>query len=445
VVDMSIQPPSLTSGPWSPRVRAIVAVATAAVVLVAILRLSEVLPIVIVAVILAYVFTPLVNFIDRYVLVFGPFAGKSNRNIATLLAYVLIILGVVVVIIVLVPVIIEQFEDLGRLLPSLLRDVERTLEDALSQPVMFNGQPIIIDGRELIPLERLRELTGAQRITDVIQIQDIDLVNTTQSFFSSLTGPAFSFVGGVATVAINVVLLLSMMFFLMRDGVMFVERGVRLAPKPYQGDMRRIFFELGRVWNAYLRGQLTLALLMSVLSFTAATLVGLPNPAIIGVISGVFEFVPSVGSGLAIFPAALLALTSSSSTVAGLEGVPFAVVAIIIWAALQNLEAIILVPRVMGGSLNLHPLAIILGLIFGAAIAGLLGVILAAPTVATLRVFGQYIYGKLMDTEPFPAPRPRTNRLPRAMVTLRRTINQLRQQSDSVRARLEAIRRGNHV
>ncbi len=99
----------------------------------------------------------------------------------------------------------------------------------------------------------------------------------------------------------------------------------------------------------------------------------------------------------------------------------------------------------MGGSLNLHPLAIILGLIFGAAIAGLLGVILAAPTVATLRVFGQYIYGKLMDTEPFPAPRPRTNRLPRAMVTLRRTINQLRQQSDSVRARLEAIRRGNHV
>ncbi len=442
---MNIQPPRLTSEPWSARTRTIVALAAAAVIALIVFRLSEVLPIVIVAVILAYVFTPLVNLIDKRVLVFGPFAGKGNRNIATLLAYIVIILGVVIVLLVMVPVILEQFEDLGRLLPSLLRDLERTLESALSQPVMFNGQPILIDGRELIPLERLRELTGAQRITDVIQFQDIDLVNTTQSFLSSLTGPAFSFVGGVATVAINVVLLLSMMFFIMRDGGAFIERGVRLTPKPYQGDMRRIFFELGRVWDAYLRGQLTLALLMGVLSFTAATLVGLPNPAIIGVISGVFEFVPSVGSGLAIFPAALLALTSTSSTVAGLEGAGFAVVTIIIWAALQNLEAIILVPRVMGGSLNLHPLAIILGLIFGAALAGLLGVILAAPTVATLRVFGQYIYGKLMDTEPFPAPRPRTNRLPRTLVTIRRMLTQLRQQSDSVRARLEAIRRGNHV
>jgi predicted PurR-regulated permease PerM len=422
-----------------------VACAVVAFILLVTLRLSEVLPIVVVAVILAYVFTPIVNLIDRYVLVFGPFAGKGNRNLATLLAYVVIILGVVVVLLVLVPVILEQFEDLGRLLPSLLRDLERALEAALSQPVMFNGQPILIDGRELIPLERLRELTGAQRLTDVIQFQDIDLVNTTQSFFSSLTGPAFSFVGGVATAAINVVLLLSMMFFLMRDGSAFVDRGVRLTPQPYQGDMRRIFYELGRVWNAYLRGQLTLALLMGVLSFVAATLVGLPNPAIIGVISGVFEFVPSVGSGLAIFPAALLALTSTSSTMPGLEGGAFALVAIIIWAALQNLEAIILVPRVMGGSLNLHPLAIILGLIFGAALAGLLGVILAAPTVATLRVFGQYIYGKLMDTEPFPAPRHRSNRLPRTMVTIRRAINQLRQQSESVRARLDAIRRGNHV
>lgn len=442
---MSLQPPPLTSEPWSPRTRTLVAMAVGIALLLVILRLSEVLPIVIVGVILAYVFTPIVNLIDKHVLVFGPFAGKTNRNIATLLAYVVIAMGVVVVLLVLVPVIIEQFEDLGRALPGLLRDLERTLEAALSQPLTFNGQPILIDGRELIPLERLRELTGAQRLTDVIQFQDIDLVNTTQSFLSSLTGPAFSFVGNVATVAINVVLLLSMMFFLMRDGGTFIEHGVRLTPKPYQGDMRRIFFELGRVWNAYLRGQLTLALLMGFLSFTAATLVGLPNPVIIGVISGMFEFVPSVGSGLAIFPAALLALTSTSATVPGLEGAGFAVVAVIIWAGLQNLEAIFLVPRVMGGSLNLHPLAIILGLIFGAALAGLLGVILAAPTVATLRVFGQYIYGKLMDTEPFPAPRPSSNRLPRALVMLRKAVDQLRQQSGTMRERLEAIRRGNNV
>src|SRR5262249_38082420 len=114
------------------------------------------------------------------------------------------------------------------------------------------------------------------------------------------------------------------------------------------------------------------------------------------------EFVPSIGSGLAIFPAALLALTSQSSTIPYLGGAPFAVVVIIAWAVLQNIEAIILVPRIMGGSLNLHPFVVIVSIIIGASLAGVLGIVLAAPAVASLRIFGQYIYGKLMDKDPFP-------------------------------------------
>jgi predicted PurR-regulated permease PerM len=133
----------------------------------------------------------------------------------------------------------------------------------------------------------------------------------------------------------------------------------------------------------------------------------MPNPLILGLISGLLEFIPSIGSGLAIFPAALLALTGHSSTLPFLEGAPFAIVVIIVWAALQNIEAIILVPRIMGGSLNLHPLAVIVGILAGASLAGVLGIILAAPMVASLRVFGQYIYGKLMDRDPFPLRQPR--------------------------------------
>lgn len=164
-----------------------------------------------------------------------------------------------------------------------------------------------------------------------------------------------------------------------------------------------MLYELGQVWNAYLRGQLTLALFMGVVVFTIATLIGMPNPLILGMISLLLEFIPSIGSGLAIFPAAILALTAQSSTFPGLQGLPFALTVVIIWALLQNIEAYILVPRIMGGSLNLHPIAVILGIIAGSSLAGVLGIILAAPTVASLRIFGQYIYGKLMDRDPFPA------------------------------------------
>jgi predicted PurR-regulated permease PerM len=161
---------------------------------------------------------------------------------------------------------------------------------------------------------------------------------------------------------------------------------------------------------------------MGLVSFIIASLLGGPNPLILGVLSGLLEFIPSIGSGLAIFPAALMALTSESATIPFLEGAPFAIVAVIAWATLQNVEAIILVPRVMGGSLNLHPFVVIVAIIAGASLAGVLGIILAAPMVASLRVFGQYIYGKLMDRDPFPPVKIRQHKPLSREVVIRRLL-----------------------
>jgi hypothetical protein len=77
-------------------------------------------------------------------------------------------------------------------------------------------------------------------------------------------------------------------------------------------------------------------------------------------------------------------------------------VVIVVWTALQNIEAVFLVPRIMGDSLHLHPLVVVIAVMGGAALAGALGVILAAPFVASGRVIAQYIYGKIMNTDPFP-------------------------------------------
>ncbi|MEO8607780.1 MAG: AI-2E family transporter [Chloroflexota bacterium] len=404
---MNRNPPPLTSPAWTGRTKRLVLAGVVIAIALLLLRLSEVLPIIGVGVILAYLLTPLVNFFEKKVLIYGPLAGKAHRNLAVILTYILIITVFVIVILVVVPLLIAQFEEFGRRIPQLLGQVEQNLEQTLSQPLTFNGEPVLIGGLPFIPLERLREVTGVQHISDIVQLQDLNLFGATQSFIGSLTGPAFDFVGGALTAIINIVFLLSMMFFLMRDGSIFADKVVDFMPPIYRGDVRRLLYELGQVWNAYLRGQLTLAMLMGTIVFCVASILGVPNPLILGMISGLLEFIPSIGSGLAIFPAALLALTGHSATLPFLEGAPFAIVVIVIWAALQNIEAIILVPRIMGGSLNLHPLAVIVGILAGASLAGVLGIILAAPMVATLRVFGQYIYGKLMDREPFPLRQPR--------------------------------------
>ncbi len=400
---MTVLPPSMSSPPWTGRTKRIIALIAAAGVLLTVFRLSELVPIVSVAVIFSYLLTPLVNFFEKRVLSLGPLKRRPHRGFAVGLTYLVIVTIVIIVILVVVPVLVAQLEEFGRRIPALLRDVEQSLEHTLNDPLTFNGDPILLNGEPFVPLQRLQAATGVKHITDMINLSDFDPVRTTQSFVQSFTGPAFDVVGGALSAIINLIFLLSVMFFLMRDGAIFADKGVQLLPTSYQGDARRLLYELGQVWNAYLRGQLTLALFMGIVVFCIATIIGMPNPLILGMISMILEFIPSIGSGLAIFPAALLALMSQSTTFPAMQGLPFAVTVIIIWALLQNIEAYILVPRIMGGSLNLHPIAVILGIIAGASLAGVLGIILAAPTVASLRIFGQYIYGKLMDRDPFPA------------------------------------------
>jgi predicted PurR-regulated permease PerM len=118
-------------------------------------------------------------------------------------------------------------------------------------------------------------------------------------------------------------------------------------------------------------------------------------------LAGLLEFIPNIGPLIALIPAAFLALVSQSSTLPFLEGPLFALVVIIVWTGLQNLESIFLVPRIMGESLDLHPFAVIVAVLGGAALAGALGVILAAPLLASGRVITRYIYGKLTGRAPF--------------------------------------------
>jgi hypothetical protein len=75
----------------------------------------------------------------------------------------------------------------------------------------------------------------------------------------------------------------------------------------------------------------------------------------------------------------------------------------LVYTGIQQLEAIFLVPRILGGSLDLHPFVVLVAIVFGASLVGVLGVILAAPTVATLRLWGRYLRGKLLDEELLPA------------------------------------------
>lgn len=405
-----MMPPNITSPTWSSRTRRAVLLGSVVLLLIALFVLRDMLPLVVVSAVLAYLFNPVVSFIEFRLSFVHFFSERARRGVAVLLTFVLVIVLFTVLLLVVLPAVMAQLEEFGRSLPRIMRSVEGELERVLSEPIIISDEPLLMGGEPFIPLERLREATGAESLTQLLQLDNLDVVGIAERFMGSLgqiSGPAFSFLGGAVTTIVNVSFLLVLTFYLMRDGRRFTQKLVDVSPPTYRGDTRRLLYELGRVWNAYLRGQLILCLAVGMAVYLAALVLGLPNAPILGLLAGFLEFVPNVGPFLALIPAAFLALVSQSATLPFLEGLPFMLVVIVVWVAIQNLESIFLVPRVMGTNLNLHPFVVILGLLGGASVAGPLGVILAAPFIASARVLGQYIYGKMNDLDPFPNARPR--------------------------------------
>jgi predicted PurR-regulated permease PerM len=405
---------------WSPRTKRTVALLLLLALLILAYFVSEILPIVVISALLAFILNPIATLVAGTVL--SPFPKKSRRSFAIILTFVLVLLALIAVLLLILPVLGQQVQEFLSSLPRLLRSFEQDIERVLSQPITFGGEPILISGEPFVPLERLAEVIGTNDLTQAIQLGALDLEAALQTAINSapiLGGSAFSFLGGAFNTLINLVFLIMMTFYLLKDGGLFIRSAIDIVPDEQRSDARRLVGDLGYVWNAYLRGQLILCLVIGFAVYAAATLLGLPNAPILGLIAGLLEFIPNIGPFIALIPAAFLALVSDSSTLPFLSGVPFMLVVIVVWTLIQNVEAVFLVPRIMGDSLDLHPYVVIVGVIGGAALAGPLGVILAAPMIASGRVVLTYVYGKLTGRPPFverePSP-PSPGPLTRAMM-----------------------------
>jgi predicted PurR-regulated permease PerM len=139
------------------------------------------------------------------------------------------------------------------------------------------------------------------------------------------------------------------------------------------------------VWQSFFRGQLTLSLVIGGVTLVVGLAIGLPSALALAIIAGVMEAVPTLGPILAAIPAVILALTQGSS-VLPVDNVTFAIITLAAYILIQQAENMLIVPRIMGNALELHPMVVLVGVVIGASFAGILGIFLAAPTLATLKV-----------------------------------------------------------
>lgn len=391
---MSIDLPPVTSPPWSVTAKRLIALTVLTLLFLFARQVDAVAwYAIIVAVVLAYLLSPVVTFFERRLKLIPN--RETRRSLSVLLTWLMVLSLFGLMIWLVVPATVKQARQFADDLPRLLEDTEKDLKSVL-------GRPITIGNFTLVPWDELESLFSRKD-----NEQEGDVSGTLQSAVVSLADPALGVVGSAVSFLVTTVFVLIMLFYLMRDGPMFVTGLIGAVPESYQGDARRLLHELGLVWSAYLRGQVVLSLTMTFVVYLVSLGLGLPQPLLLGLVAGFLEFIPNLGPALAQIPALLFALTTDSATIPGLHaGILYAVIVSVTYIIVQNLEAVFLVPRVLGSSLDLHPFAVLVAILIGASLAGVLGVVLAAPTVATVRLFARYLRVKLLDEVYMPSAHP---------------------------------------
>ena len=203
----------------------------------------------------------------------------------------------------------------------------------------------------------------------------------------------------------------------------------------YNYDIQRLERELGRTWHAFLRGQVTIILIVMVTSFTLMTFLGIRYALVIAILTGLARFVPYIGPLITATVTALLAFFQGTNYF-GLSPIYYTAMvvgcAILLDQILDNLVS----PRIFGQTLGVHPAAVLVVAVIAANLIGFTGIVLAAPVLATMKLLGRYVTRKMLDMNPWPTPEvtkwpatyPRVNWKQR----LKNWINKIRHRKDKL-------------
>lgn len=272
-----------------------------------------------------------------------------------------------------VPRIAENAGDLQRNWPVLLANAQQTISGTLEQLGLGDLGAALI-GPNVDDIER--QLAGMAQRT------------------------ALPFVVGLGHFVLEFLIFLIATFLLLRDAPRLYEFVRRNLPSRQRREIVQVLGETNVMLGRYIRGQLFLVLLMSTVTTIGLTLLGVPYSVLLGVLTGLLETIPFVGPITAGAVACLVALGHPNPF--GWSQLAYVGAVASMYTILRHAEDYLVIPAVIGRAVRLHPALVIFALLTGGAVFGLLGVILAVPFAATLRLVLIYVGAKLRDEDPFP-------------------------------------------
>ncbi|RKP55139.1 AI-2E family transporter [Cohnella endophytica] len=298
-----------------------------------------------VAMVISYMLNPIVNMLHE---------RKVPRPAAVLLIYAVFISVSVVILMNVIPMFMKQVDELNEHMPELTMRAQSIADHFNNNDVL---PETIRDGinSSVANLEKQIE----KRIADFLNNID-KVVNV---LFLAMIVPFLA-------------------FYMMKDLDVFERTTLQYVPRAHRKHAIRLMKDIDAALGSYIRGQLIVSLCIGVLAYIGYLIIGMPYPLLMAGFVSLFDIIPYLGPFFGAFPALVLATTVSWKMV---------LMVIVVNVICQNLESNVISPQVVGKTMRMHPLTIILVLLVGGELAGVVGLILAVPFYAAMKVVVQHV------------------------------------------------------
>ena len=354
----------MKSRPWSPEARYF----TLALVLLFIIfigwQIRELFLPLIVAGLIAYILYPFVLLLQRQF--------HLNRKLASNIIYFFSLTLMIAIPIVLVPVLSHQTNE-------ITIDLDTTLTQAqqyLSVPVHLGG--FSLDLGNIIP-----------------QIRD-----TLANLHYSTPQNTLLLIRNTSRGTLWGLIIIVSAYFFMTEWEIIREGMIRIAPEEYRQDVRRLYDQIRQVWMAYLRGQLTLMIIVAITFTIIWTIIGLPGSFYLGFLAGLFSIVPDVGPFVATVLALAVALLEGSTWMP-INNFLFGLLVVGLYVVLINIKNIWLRPYILGRSVNMHEGVVFVAIVGAVVFTGIVCAFIIVPVLASLGVIWNYLHARILGLSPY--------------------------------------------
>jgi predicted PurR-regulated permease PerM len=304
----------------------------------------------VIALVIAYLFDPL---IDRFE------ARRIPRGVAIFLVLGVLGAALVLAAVWLVPRMQSEISDLSRRLPSYVDDVFAWLSPRLRDALGLEIPKSFREG-----FERLGEVHLAR------------LFDTT----GNLLGGVVAFFANKLSALVGLMVIPVIAYYLLVEFDRLRLAVLRMVPEPYQETVAAQARRVDTLLSGFIRGQLVVMAILAVLYGVGFAVIGIQLAAVIGLLAGLLAIIPYVGSATALVLASTMAVLQ--------HGLGVELLLVVAWyATVQTLEGMVLTPRIVGRSVGIHPVTVIVALLIGADLLGFFGLLVAVPIAAVVQVF----------------------------------------------------------